>query len=379
MSDGSSVTMTEDGESGGNPISNPTYKGTAGQISRIVLVNALLSLLTLGIYRFWGKTRLRRHLWSSISFQGDRFEYTGTAKELFIGFLIALTVLVPLGVFANFADLISPVDIISTVQIIQLVSAIIFLFLIQFAIYRARRYRLTRTTWRGIRGGQTGSAVRYALISMGHFVLLGLSLGLTMAWMNTTLERIKMNNTWLGDRKFSFDGSAGKLFKSWFFAWLLFIPTLGFSLAWYKVAEWRYFTKSTKYENLHFELNARGGQLFKIQILFLLAMLGVTIVVAMISIGAIVIGTAVQGGGGGASLYTSGPGVIPLIPVVVTIMFFISSGVLSAVMIIHPLARLMTNNLSVIGEQDFTAITQSSRAIPGSAEGLMDALDVGGI
>ena len=375
MSDGSSVTITEDGESG-NPVSSPFYKGTAGEISRIVLVNTVFSLLTLGIYRFWGKTRLRRHLWSSISFQGDALEYTGTAKELFVGFLIAMTVLVPLGVLINFADLFSPVDMITTVQIIQLVSAVIFLFLIQFAIYRARRYRLTRTTWRGIRGGQTGSAVRYALISMGHVVLLGLSLGLTMAWMNTTLERIKMNNTWLGDRKFSFDGSAGKLFKSWFFAWLLFIPTLGLSLTWYKVAEWRYFTKSTRYENLRFELNARGGQLFKIQILFMLAMLGVMAIFGIIFAGSIVGYVAAQGGGADLSQSMVLQYLAPAVSVIA--MFFIM-GVLTVVMVIHPLVRLMTNNLSVIGDQDFAAIAQSSREIPGSAEGLMDAPDVGGI
>ena len=34
------------------------------------------------VYRFWGKTRVRRYLWGRVSFQGDRAEYTGTGREL---------------------------------------------------------------------------------------------------------------------------------------------------------------------------------------------------------------------------------------------------------------------------------------------------------
>ena len=50
---------------------------------------AFLTIITLGIYRFWAKTKLRRYLWSVVEYDGDRFEYHGTAKELFLGFLIA--------------------------------------------------------------------------------------------------------------------------------------------------------------------------------------------------------------------------------------------------------------------------------------------------
>jgi uncharacterized membrane protein YjgN (DUF898 family) len=53
----------------------------------------LLTVLTLGIYRFWARTRLRRYIWSAIDAGGDSFEYTGTGLEKFLGFLIALVVL----------------------------------------------------------------------------------------------------------------------------------------------------------------------------------------------------------------------------------------------------------------------------------------------
>ena len=49
--------------------------------------------MTLGIYQFWTRARLRRYIWSSILPGGDYFEYTGTGLEKFLGFLIALVVL----------------------------------------------------------------------------------------------------------------------------------------------------------------------------------------------------------------------------------------------------------------------------------------------
>ena len=54
------------------------YDGARGPVAKIAVSNALLTLVTLGVYRFWGKTRVRRYLWSRASFLGDRAEYTGT-------------------------------------------------------------------------------------------------------------------------------------------------------------------------------------------------------------------------------------------------------------------------------------------------------------
>ena len=64
----------------------------------IVVKNLVLTVITLGIYRFWARTRLRRYFWSNITISGEPLEYTGTGRELFVGFLIALAVLLPLGV-----------------------------------------------------------------------------------------------------------------------------------------------------------------------------------------------------------------------------------------------------------------------------------------
>lgn len=66
------------------------YDGKTGQVYKIWIVTILLSIVTLGIYRFWGKTRMRRYMTAGMMLAGDRFEYTGTGGELFKGFIKAL-------------------------------------------------------------------------------------------------------------------------------------------------------------------------------------------------------------------------------------------------------------------------------------------------
>ena len=63
---------------------------------RLLAHGAVLLMLTLGIYRFWLTTDIRRFLWSNTELAGESFEYTGTARELLLGFLIAIAILLPL-------------------------------------------------------------------------------------------------------------------------------------------------------------------------------------------------------------------------------------------------------------------------------------------
>src|SRR5229473_4234129 len=68
-----------------------------GQVFWHLLVRgAVLLMFTLGIYRFWLTTDIRRFLWSNTELLGETFEYTGTARELLLGFVMAIAILVPL-------------------------------------------------------------------------------------------------------------------------------------------------------------------------------------------------------------------------------------------------------------------------------------------
>src|SRR5262245_59455913 len=61
-----------------------------GEVAALAAKNALLSLVTLTLYRFWARASMRRRLWARTSVLGDPLEYSGTGWELFRGFLISL-------------------------------------------------------------------------------------------------------------------------------------------------------------------------------------------------------------------------------------------------------------------------------------------------
>ena len=72
-----------------------TFSGRRADFRRLVLRGTALELVTVGFYRFWLATDVRRHLWSNTLVDGDAAEYTGRGRELLIGFLFALAILVP--------------------------------------------------------------------------------------------------------------------------------------------------------------------------------------------------------------------------------------------------------------------------------------------
>ena len=95
-----------------------------------------------------------------------------------------------------------------------------------FAVYRARRYRLTRTVYRGVRCHQTGSALRYAFCAMFWWVLIVLTLGLAYPFAQASLERFKMRNTYYGDLAGRFEGSGFGLFLRGLPMWFLVMAPL---------------------------------------------------------------------------------------------------------------------------------------------------------
>jgi uncharacterized membrane protein YjgN (DUF898 family) len=112
-----------------------TFTGERGDFFRLVRRGALLELVTAGFYRFWLSTDIRRSLWANTSIAGDTLEYTGTAKELLLGFLFALAILVPIyliyfliGIEAERAKAFASIPLI-----------LFFYAFGQFAIFRARR------------------------------------------------------------------------------------------------------------------------------------------------------------------------------------------------------------------------------------------------
>jgi uncharacterized membrane protein YjgN (DUF898 family) len=357
----------------GESIANPAYTGNPTEIGAIVGVNFVLSMVTLGFYRFWGKTRVRSYLWSRISLYGDRLEYTGLGKELFIGFLIAMAILIPLfGILTVLDFYLEGRHEIARI-VVQVVQGFLLLYLFPVAIFRAARYRLSRTTWRGIRFGLTGTGTGYAVVWLLYGALALVSLGLAMPVLRTRLQRYLTTNMWLGDRQFDFDARARDLMGRWLLCLLLFLPTLGLSYLWYKAYEISYFTGRTSCGNLRFRLTVTGGNLVAIYGPYVIMLL-IAFAVFVVFLTNFIDVPALWQNPVTLSLAQAGVGTFAL-----AILLLLSVRVLAVIMVTHRLIGLFTRQMEIFGEEDFDAIAQSGRSIPSRGEGLADALDVGGI
>ena len=98
---------------------------------------------------------------------------------------------------------------------------LLYYVFMQFAIYRARRYRVTRTVWRGVRFSMRGSGLNYAWRVGLWTLLVVVTLGLALPWRQAALERFKMRYTAYGHLQGRFDGTGGGLFKRGWWLWLL--------------------------------------------------------------------------------------------------------------------------------------------------------------
>lgn len=179
------------------------FTGKRHALAGLLLGGYALLLPTIGLYRFWLTTRKRRFYWANTEIGGDALEYTGNAMQLLVGFLMALAVFVPLYILFFY---LSTQSLETSLAGYGAVAALIW-FLMGYAIYRARDFRLSRTLWRGIRCDQTGNAWAYALRRFGWSLLMLASAGLAYPFMAANLWTYRYRHTWYGDRRFGFTGS----------------------------------------------------------------------------------------------------------------------------------------------------------------------------
>ena len=198
------------------------FSGRPRDYWRILIRGAVLLMCTLGISRFWLTTDVRRFLWSNTAIAGDGLEYTGTPLELLVGFLVAIVILIPLYT----AFFVAALDLGPIGEVSGLIAFASIGVIGQYAIYRARRYRLSRTVFRGLRFHQEGSAWPYAFRASAWWVATVLTLGLTYPFQLASLERFKMRHTYYGDLPGHFAGSGARLFLRGLLMWFLVMAPL---------------------------------------------------------------------------------------------------------------------------------------------------------
>lgn len=217
--DGATRPIYGDGQSSPNYGLRLSWLHPMGMIA-LSFVNFFLRIVTIGIYHFWGKTEVRRRIWSAIRIDGEPLEYTGLGKELFFGFLIVFAVLLLPLMLGAFAVTIAFGPQSPAIAIFQVLVYVALIYLVGVGMYRAQRYRMSRTRWRGIRGAVAGNSWSYGWTYFWTALLIPLTLGWIAPWRSTKLQKLLTDDTRFGNRPFRFNAPSGPLYSRFVVLWL---------------------------------------------------------------------------------------------------------------------------------------------------------------
>ena len=390
------------------------YHGDKKTLFWLVMKTSFLTLITVGIYRFWAKTRIRKYLWSGTAAGQDSFEYTGTGLEKFLGFLVAIVVLaIYLGIVQMillFFGLSLMADATTTAgKIAQIASIYISFFavipLILFAKYRARRYKMARTRWRGIRFGMDSAAWGFVWRAIAHSFLTIITLGLMVPRQTFYLEKYMADCTWFGDAQFVQNGRWQSLYpglkhiglgililigasvvaatlEAFRLAFLLGIVGyiwLIFGSVYYRIFALNYLTENKLLNGqIGFYSDAQTGKVVgsAIKGTLLIALVAAVIGLVFAGVGAVLLNSV--NFQNSSDLMGVVGGVLGIIGFVAYIGFLLLLSALSFIWIIQPIIAHVVDNIVLSGAEHLDAIQQRSADAGADADGFADALDIGG-
>ncbi len=366
-----------------------------------------LSVLTLGIYRFWMKTRLRRYYWSAIRPGGHPMEYVGEPLEKLLGFFIAVVVLAFYIGIVNLVLMFISFSLFDGNYAAYLASFVGVIPIWFYARYRARRYVLARTRWRGIRFGVEPAAWGYAWRAMLLWALTIASATLFWPLMTFRLEKYRIDRTWYGDRQLSQGGDARMLVKGMIPVWIILaagasvgifvdpgegiqfvvgfailaLPLLAIAFAWYSVRSFRLLTAHKMAGDIRFVSKASAPRVIGIYLLGYSATAILTgIAAAAVSFGWLIALFATSGEGFSFEQFDAiaAPGLpLQIVGFVIYFFVFVIWSALRHVFITMPLWRHYAETLEILDTMSLPGIRQRDRDEHREAEGFAEALDLG--
>lgn len=395
-----------------------TYRADAAALFPLALGTGLLSVVTLGIYRFWAKARIRRFVWGNIRLGDDALEFTGTGLEMFLGFLVAVVVLAVylaaiqlllffFGIRFIFAPE-TPLEEAMQAGSIGL-SFLAAVPLMLFALYRARRYRVNRTRLRGIRFGMENAGLGYMIRALVYGLLAVLSLGLLWPLMTYRLEAYMTDRSHWGSARFRQGGAwrglyaalrpyliglgvlaVGAVFLAQGEAWFGGV-VMAMGAVWALIGMALYQTRAFGYLTAHKELllpgpvaplrftaDPRGGRVIWLYIK------GGLIVGLLTSVASGVVFGAMAGISSQLVGFEAEPSPLVVMELAVLgavgyLVFLSVVSSLSLVFISQPVLGYLVGSIRISVPEGFYDALQQARAEAGAdADGFADALDIGG-
>lgn len=251
------------------------FFGKGSEYFSILIVNWLLTVITLGFYYPWARARKIQYMYGATALNDDRFAFHGTGKEMFRGFIKVILFYILLIVLLYSAIILSNGGENVGIYLTGLILFyLLFLSVLPLMIHGAYRYRMSRTSWRGIRFGYRGSKSE---LYGKFFKWLGLTIitfGIYSAWFEINQRKYLIGNVRGGDAKFQYRGNGGDLFVIYLLGYLLTILTLGIYSFWWLKNIYNYYIDNISIHKDDKEIllksTVTGGGVFKLSIVNLL-------------------------------------------------------------------------------------------------------------
>jgi len=238
------------------------FHGEGAELFGIWFVNTLLSVLTLGIYHFWGKAKVRQYIFSRIELGESRFAFHGTGKEMLVAWLKLMGIgCIGLFCLGMVTYAFRGNQILSGLLTLMLYGGLFTL--LPFVIVGARRYLLSRTSWRGIHFSFRGESSELLPIFLKGVLLSIVTLGFYSPYLANDLTAFLTNYSYYGTRRFNYDGNGDVLFRIYVRTFFLSLITLGIYGFWGIAAQQRYIAEHTSFgDGARLSSRVTGGALF---------------------------------------------------------------------------------------------------------------------
>jgi uncharacterized membrane protein YjgN (DUF898 family) len=384
------------------------FHGSWQDFARIVIPNILLTIVTLGIYRFWATTRERQYLWGQTDFIDERLEWTGRGLELFIGFVMAVVlILIPFFLIQFATQALVLQGYTGWAGLLTFAMFGFIMYMIGIARFRALRYRLSRTYWHGIRGGSDDQGFGYGWSYIWKTIVGYLAFGLMVPWSMMDLWNERWNKMSFGPHKIEAVGNYAATFKRYLLFYLMpfvlfvggtvaggmfgasgmmdsmmvgiivlvfgFYIGLGLVALAYYAKFFRVAVEGMSLHKLDFAFPARTMDWFKLFVgdtgLYLLAALPVAVI-----LGAMGLLSSFE-----VPLPSESTAAFESSIVIVVLAFSVLPFALIGPFIRYRHWKFFVTHMEAYGEVNLDELTQSETVVTKHGEGLLDAFDVGAI
>jgi uncharacterized membrane protein YjgN (DUF898 family) len=231
------------------------FTGKGSEFFGIWILNAFLTFLTIGLYYPWAKASTLKYIYSNVELDGHKFTFHGTGNEMFWGFVKVLVLLATVFAVMIF---VGPYGIFAFYGILFLITP--------FAMHSSMKYRLSRTSYKGIHFGYTGDLNEFVLLYFKNILITIFTFGIYSSWMRVNLRQYMVGNAWYGDANFQYNANGSDLFIINLKGFFLSIFTLYIYIPWYIKDLYKFYidniTLHHKENEYQFNSDLDGGNLF---------------------------------------------------------------------------------------------------------------------